>query len=472
MFGFGAVSFANREMFSQFFVLNLRGDTVIFKDYRGHIYQDEQTSEILYRYVSATKGDCPPIVNIEGIHFIFTRYEGLFFVLVSRSNVSANLGLEYQRQIVHLLKDYLAELTEEAIRKNFSLIYELLEETMDFGYPQLTTTEILKPFVHNEAPAQNETGSTLGSIYSTLTTKSVFDTLSLASQMITSKASAPVSAAKKSVITNAADMSRQNEIFVDVIEKVTVLLQSNGSVTKSEASGVIMLKSFLHGNPEIRLALSEGLSIGRQHRGAVHIDDVSFHECVRRDRFDAEKALELLPIDGEMPLINYRTSAVKPPLRISLFLEEATAQPTGLHRLDVIIQVRADIPAEKYAHNVIVRLPLPKDIVTSVSCETALGSTTEYNKEEGVVIWNVGKLVGSTEVLLRVKVSTGESLRLLKNRMSLATVDFEIPMWTCSGLQIRYLKILDHKNYSTEPLRWIRYLTLSGSYAVRTTSNT
>lgn len=41
-------------------------------------------------------------------------------------------------------------MSEEAIRKNFPLIYELLDEAVDYGLPQNTSTEALKQFVMNE----------------------------------------------------------------------------------------------------------------------------------------------------------------------------------------------------------------------------------------------------------------------------------------------------------------------------------
>ena len=50
-----------------------------------------------------------------------------------------------------VFKDYCGILTEESIRKNFILVYELLDEMVDFGYPQVTSTEMLKSCVHNEA---------------------------------------------------------------------------------------------------------------------------------------------------------------------------------------------------------------------------------------------------------------------------------------------------------------------------------
>ena len=39
---------------------------------------------------------------------------------------------------------------EDAIRNNFVLIYELLDETMDFGYPQNLYPEILKLYITQE----------------------------------------------------------------------------------------------------------------------------------------------------------------------------------------------------------------------------------------------------------------------------------------------------------------------------------
>lgn len=39
---------------------------------------------------------------------------------------------------------------QEAIRKNFILVYELLDETLDYGYPQGTSTETLRHHVRSD----------------------------------------------------------------------------------------------------------------------------------------------------------------------------------------------------------------------------------------------------------------------------------------------------------------------------------
>lgn len=43
------------------------------------------------------------------------------------------------------------ELEEESIRDNFVTVYELLDEVMDFGYPQFTEAQILKDFIKTDA---------------------------------------------------------------------------------------------------------------------------------------------------------------------------------------------------------------------------------------------------------------------------------------------------------------------------------
>lgn len=43
--------------------------------------------------------------------------------------------------------EYFKELEEESIRDNFVIIYELLDELMDFGYPQTTDSKILQEFI-------------------------------------------------------------------------------------------------------------------------------------------------------------------------------------------------------------------------------------------------------------------------------------------------------------------------------------
>ena len=44
-------------------------------------------------------------------------------------------------------------------------------------------------------------------------------------------------------------------------------------------------------------------------------------------------------------------------------------------------------------------------------------------------------------------------------------VQFEIPYFTVSGIQVRYLKIIEKSGYQAMP--WVRYITNSGDYQIR-----
>ncbi len=46
-------------------------------------------------------------------------------------------------------QDYCGVLSEEAVRKNCVLVYELLDEVIDNGFPQSTSSEALKEYVLN-----------------------------------------------------------------------------------------------------------------------------------------------------------------------------------------------------------------------------------------------------------------------------------------------------------------------------------
>lgn len=55
---------------------------------------------------------------------------GLLFVATTRNNLSPSLVLELLQRIARVIKDYLGVLSEESLRKNFVLVYELLDEVM------------------------------------------------------------------------------------------------------------------------------------------------------------------------------------------------------------------------------------------------------------------------------------------------------------------------------------------------------
>lgn len=87
---------------------------------------------------------------------------------------------------------------------------------------------------------------------------------------------------------------------MDIFEKLSILFNSNGYVINSSIDGVIQMKSYLQGNPDLRLVLNDNLVVGRENTvggqgnfGSVVLDDCNFHECVNTDDFESMKTLAI-----------------------------------------------------------------------------------------------------------------------------------------------------------------------------------
>lgn len=438
---------------SHFFILSPRGDTIISKDYRGDVVPG--ATDTLFRKVKFHEGgDTPPCVNIDGVNYIFVKKNGLLFVVTTRWNCSPSLVLELLGRLAKVFKDYCGVLSEESIRKNFILVYELLDEMLDYGYPQGTSTESLKSYVHNE-PIAVESSKMLR-LPSGLKPKT-----------------ATSSAVHKPIIKGSGDGGKhKNEIFVDILEQLNVLFGSNGQVLNSSIDGSIQMKSYLSGNPELRLALNEDLIIGKTggggYGGSVTLDDCNFHECVQLDDFETLRQLSLIPPDGEFTCLNYRiTAEFRAPFRLF-----PTVTETDMTHLELLLVVRADMPETQYGSNVTIRIPVPR-ASTGVAVDldnktTGLpGQSAEYNASEKHVLWTVKKFQGGGEQTARVRITLGSpSTAATRRELGPISMEFEVPMYNVSGLQVRYLKIADSgKAYN--PFRWVRYVTQSSSYVIR-----
>jgi len=88
----------------------------------------------------------PPCFSNEGINYLYIRHNNLYLLALTKRNTNAAEILLFLHRIVEVFTEYFKELEEESIRDNFVVIYELLDEMMDFGYPQTTETKILQEY--------------------------------------------------------------------------------------------------------------------------------------------------------------------------------------------------------------------------------------------------------------------------------------------------------------------------------------
>lgn len=102
----------------------------------------------------------------------------------------------------------------------------------------------------------------------------------------------------------------KNEIYLDVIEKLNILVSHTGNVLQSEIQGRVHMRSYLSGMPELKLGLNDKNLFEMQNRTSrgklIEMEDIKFHQCVRLNKFDNDRNISFIPPDGEFNLMTYR----------------------------------------------------------------------------------------------------------------------------------------------------------------------
>lgn len=423
---------------SAIFITDTKGKVIISRNYRGDIPM--AVSEKFSLFIQEKdEYELRPVFTDEGITYVYIKCNNLLLLAVTKRNSNIALILFFLYKLTEVFRDYFGELEEESIRDNFVVVYELMDETMDFGYPQSCESKILREVVTQE------------------------------SNRLESAPRPPIA------LTNAVSWRtegikhRKNEIFLDVIEKLNLLVSSNGTVLHSEIIGSVQMKSFLSGMPELKLGLNDKLMFEATGRSAtriksVELEDMKFHQCVRLARFENDRTISFIPPDGEFELMSYRLNTqVKP-----LIWVEAVVEPHSHSRIEYMVKAKSQFKSRSIANNVEIIIPVPSD-VDSPSFKASIG-TVVYFPDRNAVVWSIKQFTGSKEFLMRAHFGlpsiAGEEGAVGEDQWKAPIeVKFEIPYFTVSGLQVRYLKIIEKSGYQALP--WVRYITMNGNYQLR-----
>uniref|UniRef100_A0A8C4WNL5 AP-4 complex subunit mu-1 n=1 Tax=Gopherus evgoodei TaxID=1825980 RepID=A0A8C4WNL5_9SAUR len=451
-------------MLSQIFILSSKGDRLVHKDFRGEGSTD--LVDTFYRKITALPRDQAPVFMAhEGLHFVHVRHAGLYFVATTGHDVSPFTIIEFLNRLVTLICDYCGSLSEKTVSLNFALIYELLDEMLDYGYVQTTAPDVLRNFIQME-PVLSKPFSLLD-----LGSVGLFGAETQQSKV------APSSAASRPVLPPCGDQGARNEVFLDVVERLTVVITANGTPMKADIQGEIRLKSYLPSCSELRIGLTEEFCVGKSElRGygtAVRADQCAFHSSVKLDEFESSRILKVTPSPGELLVMQYQLSDDIPsalPFHLFPTLER---DPTGSQALNVRVQlpvpkgvvrwVSARVPGAGSG----AAAPTP-DSLLSPSLSQELSSpeqTAELQPSLKAILWVIPRIQGGSQLsaLFKLEIPGLSSSSLLE--VGPVNMSFELPMHTCSGLQIRFLRFTAPQ--PGLPHRWVRYVSHSDSYVIR-----
>jgi AP-3 complex subunit mu len=218
----------------------------------------------------------PPIVSTSKYYLISIYRNDIFLLATTTRETAPLLIIEFLHRVYDILEEYFESVEEDTIRDNFSMVYQLLEEMMDYGYPLTTEPNALKSMIKPPTVMNKLTTAAMGG-------STISDTL-------------PNGTVSNMPWRKTGVKYLQNEIYLDIIEEIDSILDKSGSIITSEVSGIISANSRLSGVPDLTLTfLDPNL-----------IDDCSFHPCVRYNRFERDKVVSFVPPDGTFELMKYR----------------------------------------------------------------------------------------------------------------------------------------------------------------------
>jgi AP-1 complex subunit mu len=191
------------------------------------------------------------------------------------------------------------------------------------------------------------------------------------------------------------------------------------------------------------------------------MDDLKFHNCVNMNKFETERVIEFTPPDGSFELMSYRLNTQLKPL---IWVEVKINKPTDT-KIEYSVKAKSNYRNKSIAHNVEISIPVPNDLKNPVF-KTANGIVS-YLPDKEVVNWSIKYFPGQTEIFLKLNfnVPTIRSEVNDKHLKKPIQLKFDIPSFTVSGIQVRYLKIMESSGYQAFP--YVKYVTKNGEYQIR-----
>jgi AP-3 complex subunit mu len=400
------------------------------------------------------------------VYIISILRDGLSYLAVLPAEVSPLMILEFLHRIADIFVDYFGSPADEsAIKDNFSTVYQLLEEMVDYGWPLTTEPNALKAMIRPPSVI-----STLSSVVFANTT--VSDAL-------------PSGTISNMPWRTVGVSYSQNEIYMDIVEEVDAIVDTTGNVISSDVSGSIQCQCHLSGIPDLLLTFKD------PHL----IDDCSFHPCVRYGRFERDQVVSFVPPDGNFELMRYSLGAERrahfsPPLdchfQWNVTKPDQSSDSDFSARLMVEVRVKSlsslitsasrNSSIRMAVEDVAVTIPFPKEVRTA-SFQASQGTGVVFDEGGKVAKWTLGKMTDDA-TMPRAQLTAILKLNPPKQRKDGGDDDdgyggirapnlslhWKIPLASVSGLTVSGLSIAG-ENY--RPYKGVRNVTKSGLYQVR-----
>ncbi|PSS26636.1 AP-3 complex subunit mu like [Actinidia chinensis var. chinensis] len=409
------------------FLLSDSGEVMLEKQLTGHRVDRSICAWFWEQVIS--QGDSFKLVPViaSPTHYLFQfGREGITFLACTQVEMPPLMGIEFLCRVADVLSDYLGGLNEDLIKDNFVIVYQLLDEMIDNGFPLTTEPNILRQMI---APP-NIVSKMLSVV--TGNRSNVSNTLP--------------GATASCVPWRTTDLKHtNNEVYVDLVEEMDVIINSDGALVKCEIHGEVQVNSHLSGLPDLTLSFANP-SI---------LNDVRFHPCVRFRPWESHQILSFVPPDGQFKLMSYRVKKLK---STPIYVKPQLTSDSGICRISVMVGIRND--PGKTIDSITVQFQLPPCVLSADLASNHGAVNILANK---TCSWSIGRIPKDKAPSMSGTLTLEKGLERL-NVFPTFQVGFKVMGVALSGLQIDKL---DLKNLPNRPYKGFRALTRAGEFDVR-----
>jgi AP-2 complex subunit mu-1 len=226
------------------------------------------------------------------------------------------------------------------------------------------------------------------------------------------------------------------------------------------------MKTHLSGMPECRFGFTNNCILLNSENlqanpGDVILEHSKFHQCVQLNKFDSHRIIQFVPPDGEFQLMSYQCKQ-----NVNLPFKIVPQISIGSDKVTYKIKIKSYFPEKLVATNVQVKIPTPVGVIDHDFSNS--GGKCKFLPQDNTILWKFNKFNGNREYILTADVSmtsrSNEQTSLNWTRPPIK-LDFVLDMLSCSGLTVKFLKVMEKSNYRT--VKWVRYQSQSGSYEFR-----
>ncbi|EDQ91331.1 uncharacterized protein MONBRDRAFT_31560 [Monosiga brevicollis MX1] len=410
-------------MIVSIFILQPTGDVLVEKHNRSPLPRNvlDPLQEALL-HADALE-DVPPIIP-GGRHYLINIIKhNMVFVAVVTSETPPLTVTEIMHAIVNVFEDYFGTINDRVVHREAVMIYQLLEEMNDNGFPltmELNVLQemIMKPTMLNRA--QNAVGRR----------QRLSDTL-------------PSGQLTSTHWRKAHARYPTNECFVDIEEEVDAIIGKSGTPIASSVTGTINCRCYLSGFPDLTLSF----------QNARFFDDVALHPCVRIAKWTSERIMSFVPPDGKFVLAQYFVHSLSQlPITVRANINYSK---TGSGRIEIDLH---SARPDQVVEGLQIQIRFPK-AVSSASADAAEGHCS-FQEMTKTLRWELKRLPESGSISLRGQVTLGVS-EAIPDGTPPVQVKFKTTGYTASGLKVNRLDIY-RETYKA--FKGVKYITSAGDF--------